>query len=71
MNGAAPLDTLGMWEATVALPEQLSGALRAADDAFAGLAAGTGATRAQRRRLRPGHRRDRLRRRGRPHGTPT
>jgi glucose/mannose-6-phosphate isomerase len=30
----APLDTLGMWEATAALPEQLSGALRAADDAF-------------------------------------
>lgn len=42
MNGAAPLDTLGMWEATVALPEQLSGALRTADDAFAGLGAGTG-----------------------------
>jgi glucose/mannose-6-phosphate isomerase len=33
-----------MWEATVALPEQLSGARRAADDAFAGLAADTGAT---------------------------
>lgn len=44
MNGAAPLDTLGMWEATVALPEQLSGALGAANDAFAGLATETGAT---------------------------
>jgi glucose/mannose-6-phosphate isomerase len=29
-----------MWEATAALPEQLSGARRTADDAFAGLAAG-------------------------------
>ena len=44
MNGAAPLDSLGMWEATAALPEQLSGASRAANDAFAGLAAGTGAS---------------------------
>jgi glucose/mannose-6-phosphate isomerase len=30
----APLDTLGMWEATAALPEQVSGALEAADAAF-------------------------------------
>jgi glucose/mannose-6-phosphate isomerase len=36
--GPVPLDTLGIWEATAALPEQLSGALRAADDAFAALA---------------------------------
>ena len=43
MSGPAPLDTLGMWEATAALPEQLSGALRAADDAFVGLAPGVGA----------------------------
>jgi glucose/mannose-6-phosphate isomerase len=42
VNGAAPLDTLGVWGATVALPEQLSGALRTADDAFAGLGADTG-----------------------------
>lgn len=42
MNGTAPLDTLGMWEATAALPEQLAGARRAADGAFAGLAAGGG-----------------------------
>ena len=40
MNGTGTLDSLGMWEATAALPEQLSGALRTADDAFAGLAAG-------------------------------
>jgi glucose/mannose-6-phosphate isomerase len=40
VNGTAPLDTLGMWEATAALPEQLAGARRAADGAFAGLAAG-------------------------------
>jgi glucose/mannose-6-phosphate isomerase len=43
VSGPAPLDTLGMWEATAALPEQLSGALRAADDAFARLAPGGGA----------------------------
>jgi len=42
VNGTAPVDTLGMWEATAALPEQLSGARRAADGAFAGLAAGGG-----------------------------
>jgi glucose/mannose-6-phosphate isomerase len=42
VNGPAPLDTLGMWEATAALPEQLSGALRTADEAFAGLASGAG-----------------------------
>jgi glucose/mannose-6-phosphate isomerase len=42
VNGKAPLDTLGMWEATAALPEQLSGARRAADGAFAGLDAGGG-----------------------------
>ena len=42
MNGPAPLDTLGMWEAAAALPEQLSGALWTADEAFAGLASGTG-----------------------------
>jgi glucose/mannose-6-phosphate isomerase len=41
------LDTLGMWEATAALPEQVSGALGAADDAFARIApAGGGAFRA-------------------------
>ena len=41
------LDTLGMWEATVALPEQVSGALEAADDAFARIAPlGGGAFRA-------------------------
>jgi glucose/mannose-6-phosphate isomerase len=40
VNGTAPLDTLGMWEATAALPEQLSGARQAAHGAFAGLAAG-------------------------------
>jgi glucose/mannose-6-phosphate isomerase len=40
VNGTAPLDTLGMWEATAALPEQLSGARQAAEAAFAGLAAG-------------------------------
>jgi glucose/mannose-6-phosphate isomerase len=32
------LDTLGVWEAVAALPEELSGARRAADDALAGLA---------------------------------
>ena len=41
MNGTDPLDTLGMWEATAALPEQLSSALRTAEDAFAGLATGS------------------------------
>jgi glucose/mannose-6-phosphate isomerase len=40
VSRTAPLDTLGMWEATCALPEQLSGALRTADGAFAGLASG-------------------------------
>ncbi len=45
MNERALLDTLGMWEATAGLPEQLSGALRAADDAFGGIAPrGGGAT---------------------------
>jgi glucose/mannose-6-phosphate isomerase len=34
----ASIDTLGMWEAAAALPEQLSGALRTADEAFAGTA---------------------------------
>jgi glucose/mannose-6-phosphate isomerase len=34
----ASLDTLGVWEAAAALPEQLSGALRTAGDAFAGTA---------------------------------
>ena len=43
MTDGRYLDTLGMWEATAALPEQLSGALRAADDAFARLAPGGGA----------------------------
>ena len=38
MSERASLDTLGMWEAAAALPEQLSGALRTAGDAF-----GTGA----------------------------
>jgi glucose/mannose-6-phosphate isomerase len=43
----ASLDTLGMWEAAAALPEQLSGALRTAGDAFAGtLPLGSGAYRA-------------------------
>jgi glucose/mannose-6-phosphate isomerase len=43
----APLDTLGMWEATAALPEQLSGALQAARAAFEGMAPrGDGAARA-------------------------
>ena len=41
------LDTLGMWEATAALPEQVSEALEAADDAFARIApVGAGAFRA-------------------------
>jgi glucose/mannose-6-phosphate isomerase len=39
VNGTGALDSLGMWEATAALPEQLSAAFRTADDAFAGLAA--------------------------------
>jgi glucose/mannose-6-phosphate isomerase len=43
VNGTDPIDTLGMWEATAALPEQLAGALRAADNAFAGPAAVGGA----------------------------
>jgi glucose/mannose-6-phosphate isomerase len=34
VNERVPLDTLGMWEATAALPEQVSGALGAAADAF-------------------------------------
>jgi glucose/mannose-6-phosphate isomerase len=42
VNRTAPLDTLGMWEAIATLPEQLSGALRTADGAFAGLAADGG-----------------------------
>jgi glucose/mannose-6-phosphate isomerase len=42
VNGTDPLDTLGMWEATAALPEQLSWASRTADSAFTGLAAGDG-----------------------------
>jgi glucose/mannose-6-phosphate isomerase len=49
VNGRPPLDTLGMWEATAALPEQLSGALRTAEDAFRGIAppgGGRGALRA-------------------------
>ena len=47
MSEQAPLDTLGMWEATAALPEQVSGALRAADDAFGRIVpAGGGAFRA-------------------------
>jgi glucose/mannose-6-phosphate isomerase len=41
------LDTLGMWEVTAALPEQISAALAAADDAFAPIApVGGGAFRA-------------------------
>ena len=43
MNGPAPLDTLGMWEATATLPEQLSVANRAAEDAFGELWPGGGA----------------------------
>ncbi len=47
MSEPAPLDTLGMWEAAAALPEQLSGALRVAGDAFSGTAPiGGGACRA-------------------------
>ncbi len=42
-----PLDTLGMWEATAALPEQVSAALGAAGDAF-------GHDRSRRRRCVPG-----------------
>jgi glucose/mannose-6-phosphate isomerase len=43
----ASLDTLGMWEAAAGLPEQLSGALQTAGDAFGGSAAlGGGACRA-------------------------
>jgi glucose/mannose-6-phosphate isomerase len=43
----APLDTLGMWAATAALPEEISGALGAAGDAFGTIApAGGGAFRA-------------------------
>ena len=49
------LDTLGMWEATAALPEQVSGALAAADDVFAPVAP-AGAVPSVRRRVRPGHR---------------
>jgi glucose/mannose-6-phosphate isomerase len=44
MSERAPLDTpdtLGLWEAVAALPEELSGARRAADDAF-GASAGAG-----------------------------
>ena len=51
MTPGAPfdaLDTLGMWEATVALPEQVSGALGAADDAFGRVVPGGGAFRARR-----------------------
>jgi glucose/mannose-6-phosphate isomerase len=41
------LDTLGMWEATAALPEQVSESLEAADDAFTRIApVGVGAFRA-------------------------
>jgi len=44
VHGRPPLDTLGMWEATASLPEQLSRALRTATAAFAGIApAGGGA----------------------------
>ena len=47
MSERPSLDTLGMWEAAAALPEQLSGALQAAGDAFAGTAPlGGGACRA-------------------------
>jgi glucose/mannose-6-phosphate isomerase len=38
VSEGAPIDTLGMWEATAAQPEQLSGALRTAEDAFRGIA---------------------------------
>ena len=38
----APLDTLGMWEATAAQPEQVAGALGAADDAFGRIDPGGG-----------------------------
>jgi glucose/mannose-6-phosphate isomerase len=40
----AALDTLGMWEAAAALPEQLSAALRVAGDAFGGSAPFGGGT---------------------------
>ncbi len=47
MSEPASLDTLGMWEAAAALPEQLSGALQVAGDAFGGTAPlGGGACRA-------------------------
>ena len=34
MSEQTSLDTLGMWEAVTSLPEQLSGALQAAGEAF-------------------------------------
>ena len=47
MSERASLDTLGMWEAAAALPEQLSGALQVAGDAFGGtVPLGGGACRA-------------------------
>ena len=44
MSDRPPLDTLGMWEATAALPEQLSGALEIATEAFGGIAPPAGGT---------------------------
>ena len=34
MSEQATLDTLGMWEAVASLPEQLTGALHVAGEAF-------------------------------------
>ena len=46
MSEQAPLDTLGMWEAAAAQPEQVAGALGAADDAFGRIDPGGGGFRA-------------------------
>ena len=44
MNDRPPLDSLGMWEAAAALPEQLLSALAGARDVFAGSALSPGST---------------------------
>ena len=68
----AHLDTLGMWEAAAALPEQLSGALADGGRRVRRVAAARRRDRGpRRRRVRPGHRRDGLRGGGRPDGAPT
>ena len=46
MSEQGPLDTLGMWEATAAQPEQMSAALGAAEDVFGNIAPAAGAFRA-------------------------